>query len=70
MHNLKSFLSSGLKEWTTWVGVSVLCFVILYHSQINQLIINILTNPLLANKAIEGIGSFLSFSFILYKQRK
>lgn len=70
MHNVKSFVKNGLTEWTTWIGILILVFLLLYYKEINQLIVNILTSPTLASKGVDGLTSVAAFGFILYKQKK
>ena len=70
IHSFKSFIKHGLSEWTTWVGIAMLVFGLLYYKEINQLITHVLTSQLLADKIINGLAAAAAFGFILYKQKK
>jgi len=68
-HNLESFIKHGLKEWSTWVGIAVLLFGAVYYKEINQLIHNVLTSQLMADKIIDGLAILAGFLFIIYKEK-
>jgi hypothetical protein len=68
-HNIKSFLTHGYKERSTLIGIAVL-FGWVYHKEINQLVINILTSPELVTKVIDGLVTLFAGLAIIYKQKK
>jgi hypothetical protein len=70
VHNIHSFIAQGLKEWTTLLGITALIFITIYHKEINQLIDNVLTSQLLAEKIINGLAAAAAFGFIVYKEKK
>jgi len=68
-HSIKSFLTHGYKERSTLIGVIIL-FGWIYHKEINQLVINVLTSPELVTKVIDGLVTLLAGLAIIYKQKK
>ena len=69
LHSLNSFIEKGLKEYTTWIGFIIL-FGWIFHKEIHQLIVNVLSSPEFIAKVIDGISTLMGFLFILWKMSK
>lgn len=68
-HTIKSFIKSGFKERSTWVGISIILFGIFYHKEINQLIINILGSNELVTSIIDTLATFVGALLIAHKDK-
>ena len=68
-HSLNSFITKGLKEYTTWIGIVIL-FGWIFSKEIHQLISNILTSHELSIRIVDGLSTLIAFLFILFKHKK
>jgi hypothetical protein len=58
LHTINSFIRNGWREPTTWIGL-VLLFGWVYHSEIHQLIKNILTSDKLSEQLVTTVSHAL-----------
>lgn len=68
-YNFKTFMAKSLSKWTTWMGISMLIFGLVYYKEINQLIENVLTSTELTGKVVDGIAALSGFLFTIYKHK-
>lgn len=67
MHNLKSLITQGLKEKSTYIGIGLLLFGIVFYDDIHTLIHKILTSDELVNRLCDIIATSLSTYLVLKK---
>lgn len=68
-HNSNSFIPQAFHEFSTYIGIIIL-FGWIYHQELNQLIINILTSNQLLTNIINGLATLGGLLLIMFKQNK
>jgi nicotinamide riboside transporter PnuC len=70
LHTWESFIEHGLHERSTYVGLVIIIFGFLYHTEINTLIKNILTSPQLTSAIIDTIATLFGTILVIFKSKK